>query len=94
MRQWVLALWQWSHVPIDWFAIASCETGGNWSMTGATYSTGLGMLNEAVEENSTPDVARLELEGRATVWEQIATAKRIADRFGIHAWGCGKRLYP
>lgn len=94
VRQFVLALWQWSHVPIDWFAVAGCETGGDWSMTGGVYSTGLGMLNAAIDENSPPDVALLEREGRASVWQIIGTAKRIEQRFGIHAWGCGRKLYP
>lgn len=94
LHQFVLAVWAWSHVPIDWFAIAGCETGGDWHVTGSTYSTGEGMLNDAIRENSPPDVAARELAGMSSVWEIIGTAKRVEARFGVHAWGCGRKLYP
>lgn len=78
----------------DWYAIAQCETGGDWNMTGSVYSTGLGMMDEAIRENSSPDVADRELSGTATVAEIIATAESIAAKHGIHSWGCGQKLYP
>ena len=93
LERFLTALYTWSHVPVDWFAVATCETGGDWHVTGSTYSTGLGMMNAAITENSPPDIARAELNGTSTVWDIIATAKRIDARFGIHAWGCGRKLY-
>lgn len=78
----------------DWQAIANCETGGNWNVTGSVYSTGLGIMNQAIRENSPPDVAARELAGSASVAEITATAESIAAKHGIHSWGCGKKLYP
>ena len=78
----------------DWNAIAQCETGGDWTMHGSTYSSALGIMNQAVRENASADVAARVLTGTATRDEQIAIAERMAARFGIHAWACGQKLYP
>lgn len=94
LRAYLTAVWNYTHNPYDWYAIANCETGGNWNMTGSYYSTGLGIMNQAIRENSPPAVAAREMAGTATVLEIVATGRRIEERFGIHAWGCGKSLYP
>lgn len=89
--EWVFTF---THTPFDWYAIAACETGGNWNVTGSRYSTGLGMENEAIRENSVPAVAARELAGTATIIEIVGTARSIESKHGIHAWGCGRKLYP
>lgn len=94
LRAYLDAIWQFTHVPYDWYAIADCETGRDWNVTGSLYSTGLGMMNEAIRENSPPDVAARELTGTATILEIVGTARTIATRHGIHSWGCGRKLYP
>lgn len=72
----------------DWDAVAACETGSQWQMTGATFSTGLGIMNAAIAENSPPDAAARELAGTASQAEIVATAESIAARHGIRSWGC------
>lgn len=94
LRAYLDWLWHFTHEPYDWYAIAQCETGGNWNVTGPRYSTGLGMMNQAIRENSPPEVAARELAGTATVVEIVLTAREIARKHGIHSWGCGKALYP
>lgn len=94
-RRWnaQLVLQQWFDA-VYWFPIARCETGANWQMHGSRYSTGLGIMNAAVRENASPDDAALLLSGRAPISLQIELAKRIERRFGVHAWACGRQLYP
>ena len=90
-RERFLAAWVKAQTPTwnyDWDAVARCETGGNWNMTGSYYSTGLGMMNQAIRENSPPDVAQRELSGTASVNEIKQTAETIAARHGIQSWGC------
>jgi len=88
VKRYLDAVWTFTHTPYDWPAIANCETGGNWNVTGSYYSTGLGMMNAAIIENSPPDVAQRELSGTATVLEIVATARQIEAKHGIHSWGC------
>ena len=76
------------HWTYNWDAVAQCETGSDWNMTGSYYSTGLGMMNQAITENSPPDVAQRELSGTASVNEIKETAETIAARHGIRSWGC------
>lgn len=70
----------------DWECISIAETGGDWTAHGPSYSSALGVMNQAVRENSPPDVAARILAGTASRAEQITMASRIADRFGIDAW--------
>ena len=77
---------------VDWDAIARCETGSNWQAHGSRYSSGLGILNQAVRENATPEIAARVLAGVASREEQIAIGERIRARFGIGAWTCGRKL--
>lgn len=79
--------------PYDWSAVARCETGGDWSMVGSVYSTGLGMMNEAIVEHSRPAVAAAELDGTATVLQIETTADAIAAAHGIRSWGCWAAAY-
>lgn len=78
----------------DWDAIARCETGQNWHMTGSRYSSGLGVMNQAVRENAPPDVAARILDGTASREEQIVMAETLEAKHGIHSWACGQKLYP
>lgn len=71
----------------DWNCVAVAETGGDWTAHGSAYSSALGVMNEAVRENATPDVAARILSGTASRQEQIDMAQRIYDRFGPTAWG-------
>lgn len=72
-----------------WDRMAQCETGGNWHLHGR-YAGGLGIYVGTWrtvggdEFAPTPDGATRE--------QQIAVAERIRARFGIHAWGCARRL--
>lgn len=79
---------------IDWDAIAMCETGADWTMHGPRYSSALGVMNQAVREHAPPDVAQRILSGTATRDEQIAMAESVRAELGIHAWACGRKLYP
>ena len=81
--RWLEGLPKWHY---DWDCFAIAETGGDWTMHGSSYSTGLGIMNQAVRENATSEVAARALAGRASKAEQIAIGERIAARFGIRAW--------
>lgn len=72
----------------NWPALAICETGANTSMHGPVYSSMYGVMDEAVRENSPPDVAERILNGTASVAEQTAMAESVAAKHGIHSWGC------
>jgi hypothetical protein len=85
-RRWLAGIRPVEHY--NWDAVARCETGGAWNVTGSFYSTGLGMMNAAIRENSPPDVALRELTGRASRAEIVSTAEQIAARHGIRSWGC------
>jgi hypothetical protein len=73
-----------------WDSIAACETQGNWSMRGSTYSGGLGFANSAWTsfggEQFAPNA------GQATREQQIVVAERIRASVGLGAWGCAKKL--
>jgi hypothetical protein len=71
---------------INWTCIAEAETGGDWTMHGSNYSTALGILNQAVRENATPEVAARVFAGTASRAEQIAIGESIVRKFGIRAW--------
>lgn len=85
-RRWLAGLAALEHY--NWDAVARCETGGRWNMTGSVYSTGLGMMNQAIRENASPASAARQLAGVASRAEIVATAERIAARHGIDSWGC------
>lgn len=71
---------------VDWDCVAMAETGGNWRMSGSRYSTALGIMDQAVRENATPEVAVRALNGTATREEQIAIGESIVRKFGLRAW--------
>ena len=73
-----------------WDEIARCETGGNWSMVGPTYSGGLGIYNGTWNVFGGQQFASNP--GLATREQQIIVAERIRARYGFGAWGCGKKL--
>lgn len=58
-----------------WEMTATCETGGDWSMQGPTYSGGLGMLNQTWVAYG--GLAFASNAGLATPAQQVAIALRI-----------------
>ena len=73
-----------------WDAIAACETQGNWSMRGSTYSGGVGFANSAWAGFGGLEFAPNA--GMATREQQIVVAERIRAQVGLGAWGCARRL--
>lgn len=74
--------------PIDWEAIALCESGGNWSAD--TGDGGYGGLQISVADWD--DNGGVGLPSQASAQQQIAVAKRIMANRGPGAWpGCVSR---
>jgi hypothetical protein len=73
-----------------WDRIAACETQGDWSMRGSSFSGGVGFSNAAWDEWGGRQFAPNA--GQATREEQIIVAERIRASVGMGAWGCAKRL--
>ncbi len=71
---------------VDWDGIADCETGGNWSMSGSTYSGGVGFANTTWEGFGGGQFAPNA--GQASREEQIVVAERVYARYGLSGWGC------
>jgi hypothetical protein len=71
---------------VNWDGIARCETGGNWSMRGASYSGGLGFYNGTW--NSFGGRQFAPNAGLASREEQIVVAERVYARYGLSGWGC------
>ena len=74
--------------PVNWDAIAECESGGNWGIdTGNGYSGGLQFKQSTWEANGgTGNPANASRE------EQIRVAENVLDSQGIGAWPvCGQR---
>lgn len=81
----------------NWDAVAQCETGQNWAMTGPTYSGGLGFANSswsAYAAQAVHDGKALYLPGNAgeaSREEQIIVATEIQIANGGRlrgSWGC------
>lgn len=72
-----------------WDRMAQCETGGNWQDPGR-WAGGLGIAVSTWLAVGGDDFAPRP--DQATREEQIIVAERIADRFGIHAWGCADEI--
>jgi Transglycosylase-like domain len=73
-----------------WDRIAACETQGNWSMRGSSFSGGVGFSNAAWDQWGGRQFAPNA--GQATRDEQIIVAERIRASVGLGAWGCAKTL--
>jgi hypothetical protein len=73
-----------------WDRIAACETQGDWSMRGSSFSGGVGFSNAAWDEWGGRQFAPNA--GQATREQQIIVAERIRDSVGLGAWGCAKKL--
>jgi hypothetical protein len=73
-----------------WDSIASCETQGNWSMQGPSFSGGVGFANNTWSSFGGTEFAPNA--GQATREQQIIVAERVRARVGMGAWGCAKRL--
>ncbi|MGW5345559.1 transglycosylase family protein [Streptomyces sp. NPDC004050] len=76
--------------PVDWDAIARCESGGNWrANTGNGHYGGLQFSQSSWRAaGGTTYAARADL---ATKEEQIATARKLAAMQGMGAWTCARR---
>lgn len=73
-----------------WDRIAACETQGNWSMRGPSFSGGIGFANSTWSSFGGTEFAANA--GDATREQQIVVAERVRARVGMGAWGCAKRL--
>jgi hypothetical protein len=71
---------------VNWDSIAQCETGGNWSMQGSSYSGGVGFANTTWNGFGGREFAPNA--GQATREQQIVVAERVYDRYGLSGWGC------
>ncbi len=69
-----------------WDRIAVCETGGNWSMRGSSYSGGVGFANSTWNAFGGQQFASNA--GLATREQQIIVAERVYDYGGYSGWGC------
>jgi hypothetical protein len=75
-----------SHTGVNWDGIATCETGGNWSMQGSSFSGGLGFANTTWSGYGGGEFAPNA--GQATREEQIVVAERVYAEHGLSGWGC------
>lgn len=73
-----------------WDRIAACETQGNWSMQGPSYSGGVGFANSTWSSFGGNEFAPNA--GQATREQQIIVAERVRARVGMGAWGCANRV--
>ena len=73
-----------------WDRIAACETQGNWSMQGPSFSGGVGFANNTWSSFGGNEFAPNA--GQATREQQIIVAERVRARVGMGAWGCAKRV--
>jgi hypothetical protein len=71
---------------VDWDGIAECETGGNWSMQGSTFSGGVGFANTTWNGFGGREFAPNA--GQASREEQIVVAERVYAEYGLSGWGC------
>ena len=71
---------------VNWDGIAQCETAGNWSMHGASFSGGLGFYNGTWNAFGGRQFAANA--GDASREQQIVVAERVYARFGLSGWGC------
>ena len=72
-----------------WDRIAACETQGNWSMQGPSFSGGVGFANSTWSSFGGNEFAPNA--GQATREDQIIVAERVRARVGMGAWGCANR---
>lgn len=94
-HRWIIGIWfaryldgLWWTDGYNWRALATCETGQDWQMTGTVYSSAFGIMNEAVRENATPGIAARILAGRGSPLEQLGVAVSIERKHSIRSWGC------
>lgn len=71
---------------VNWDGIARCETGGNWSMQGPSFSGGVGFYNGTWTGFGGREFAPNA--GMASREEQIVVAERVHARYGLSGWGC------
>ena len=71
---------------VNWDGIAQCETAGNWSMQGSSFSGGLGFYNGTWSSFGGRQFAANA--GQATRDQQIVVAERVYAAYGLSGWGC------
>lgn len=82
-----------------WSAIGRCEEPGAgtdgilWAQTGPTYVGGLGMARSSYDLGASISGSPVWHAG-AVPEEQMEAARGIRSRYGLSAWGCGRRLFP
>jgi hypothetical protein len=69
-----------------WQKVAICETGGNWSVQGSSYSGGVGFANSTWDSYGGQEFAPNA--GMATIDQQITVAKRIVGNNVPDQNGC------
>jgi hypothetical protein len=74
-------------VSSPWDCIAAAETGADYTMHGATYSTAFGVINDIVYQYGTPDEQRQIFSGTASKETQIAVVSRFTAQHGFGGWG-------
>jgi hypothetical protein len=74
------------HTGVNWDGIARCETGANWSMSGSTFSGGLGFANTTWRGYGGGEFASNA--GQASREQQIVVAERVYADHGLSGWGC------
>jgi resuscitation-promoting factor RpfB len=73
-----------------WDRIAACETQGNWSMQGPSFSGGVGFAHSTWSSFGGSEFAPNA--GQASREQQIIVAERVRARVGMRAWGCAGRV--
>jgi resuscitation-promoting factor RpfB len=73
-----------------WDRIAACETQGDWSMQGPSFSGGVGFANSTWSRFGGNEFAPNA--GQATREQQVIVAERVRARVGMGAWACAKRF--
>ena len=72
---------------VNWDGIARCETGGNWSMHGASFSGGLGFYNGTWNAfGGRQFAANAGLTSRAS--SRSSSPSVCYARYGLSGWGC------
>jgi hypothetical protein len=69
----------------EWQKVATCEVGGNWSMTGSEYS-GIGFLNTTWDAYGGDQFAPLA--GHASALQQIIIGMRVTRGWVPDQYGC------
>lgn len=92
------ALWYWHVLTTveeypdwpEWRALGVCETGLTWTWHQPSYGGAFGIYHGTWRSFGGSDYAPTA--GEAPPFLQVIVARRIRDRYGYAAWGCGRKL--